>query len=52
MGFSLVIAGRGYSLIVVHRFLTAMLSLVEKQGLEGAQAAVVLAPAFYRAQAQ
>ena len=43
-GFSLV-AGRGdYTLVVVHRLLIAVASLVAEHGLYGARASVVAAP--------
>ena len=43
MGFSLVVARRGYSLAVVCGLLTAVASLVAGHGLQGAWASVVVA---------
>ena len=46
LGFSLVVASRGYSLVAVHRLLTTVASLVEERGLEGTRASVVEAHGF------
>ena len=46
MGFSLVVASTGYSLVAVHRLLTTVASLVEEHGLLGAWASVVEAHGF------
>ena len=43
MCFSLVAEIKGYYLVVVHRFLIAMASLVLKHGLEGVWASVLVA---------
>ena len=43
-GFSLVVASSGHSLIVVHRFLIAMASLVAEHGLSDMWVSVVAAP--------
>jgi len=40
-GFSLVVASGGYSLIVVHKLLIAVASLVAEHRLQGTQASVV-----------
>ena len=44
VGFSLVVASRGCSLVAVLRLLTEVASLVEEHGLWGARASVVVAP--------
>ena len=44
VGFYLVAASRGYSLVVVHRLLIAVASLVAEHGLQGTQASAVAAP--------
>ena len=43
MGFSLVVARRGYSLAVVCGLLTVVISLVAEHGLQGAGASVLVA---------
>ena len=40
---SLVVEGRGYSLVVVHEFLIAVASLIAEWGLSGMWASVVAA---------
>ena len=42
MGFSLVAAGQGYSLVVALRLPTAVASLVAEHRLSGAQASVAV----------
>ena len=44
MGFSLVVASRGYSPVVVLRLLIVVTSLVSEHRLEGTRALVVVAP--------
>ena len=44
MGFSLVVASRGYSPVVVLRLLIVVTSLVSEHRLEGTRASVVVAP--------
>ena len=41
MNFSLVVAGRGYSLIATHGLLIAVASLIAEHGLQGSWASVV-----------
>ena len=43
MDFSLVAANGGYSLIVVHRLLITVASLVAEHGLKGSQASIAAA---------
>ena len=43
-GFSLVAAGRGYSLLAVHGLLTAAASLVAECRLQDTQASVIAVP--------
>ena len=42
-GFSLVVESRGYALVVTHRLLIVVASLVTKHGLQGVQVSVVAA---------
>ena len=42
-GFSLVVASRGYSLIAVHKLLTAVAYFIVEHGVSGAWASIVLA---------
>ena len=44
MGFSLVAGSRDYTLVLVHRLLIEVASLVVKHGLQGTQAPVVAVP--------
>ena len=48
-GFSLVVASRGYSRVVVHGLLIAVSSLAEHR-LQGAWASVVAAPRLWSAE--
>ena len=44
LGFSIVAASRGYSLVAAHGLLIATASLVAEHGLQGVQVSVVVAP--------
>ena len=45
-GFPLDVASKGYSVVSVLRFLTAVVSLVAEHGLYGTRASVVMAYKF------
>ena len=49
VGFSVVVMSRGSSLVVAHRLLIAVVSLVAEHGLQGMQASGVTAPRFQSA---
>ena len=46
VGFSVVVMSRGSSLVVVHRFLIAVVSFSAEHGLQDMQASGVMAPRF------
>ena len=52
MGFSLVVASGGSSLVVVHGLLIAVASLVTERGLWGSPASVVVAGRLSRCRSQ
>ena len=47
LGFSLAVASRRYSLVVVHGLLNAVASLVSEHGLQDAWVSVVAAPGLW-----
>ena len=52
MGFSLVAASGGYSLVVVHGLLIVVASFVMEHGLQGMQASVVEVPGLHSCSSQ
>jgi len=52
VGFSLVAASGGYSLVVVHGLLIVVASFVMEHGLQGTQASVVEVPGLHSCSSQ